>query len=256
MTNKLINWLLGKQEEAKKDKPAQQDNVVVGKRKLLNVICGFSKQFFGKTEFTDTVVVWVANSQPAYQNFVRETNFETEVRAALQNKQLTAVSKAKFEFKTENPPAELALSAIADGVYIQLVAPQKAEKMLKEVFSKAKISISDGKGSLAQSEYLLDAAKHQTFNIGRGTDFNNFVVIDGESELNSNVSRQHAKIVFIADKGFFLQSRNTSNRTIINRNFERFADLKDLYTKIQLKDGDEIELGKSVCLKFEILKEK
>jgi hypothetical protein len=256
MTNKLINWLLGKQEEAKENKPAQENNAVAGKQKLLDAICEFNKQFFGKTEFTDTVVLWVANSQPAGQSFVREKNFEVELRAALQNKQLTAVSKATFEFKTENPPAELALSAIADGVYIQLVAPQKAEKMSKEVFSKAKISISDGKGSLAQSECLLDAAVQQTFNIGRGTDFNNFVVIDGESELNSNVSRQHAKIVFIEDKGFYLQSRNTNNRTIINRNSERFADLKDLYTKIQLQDGDEIELGKSVCLKFEILKEK
>ena len=243
--SKFINFLL----------PENQDNVVEGKQKLLNAICEFCRQFFGKTDFSDTVVVWVANSQPAFQSFVREKNIETELCAALQNKQLFAVSKAKFEFKTKNPPVELGLKAITEGIYVQLVTPKKAEEQQKEVFTNAKISIADSKGSLAQSIYQINAAKQQTFNIGRGTDYNNFVVIDDDNELNSCVSRQHAKIVFVAEKGFLLQSRTTNNRTIINRNFERFADLKDLNTKVLLQDGDVIELGKSVCLKFEIVAE-
>jgi len=254
MSNKIINFLLGKQEEKPEKQPATQDNAVENKQKLLNAICEFFRPFFGTTEFTDTIVVWVANSQPVFQNFVREKTFETELRAELQNRQLIAINKAKFEFKTENSPVELNLQEIASGVYIQLVAPpQKEELPVKEVFTKAKISIANGKGSLAQNEYLLDAEQQTTFNIGRGTEYSNFVVIDGDNELNNRVSRQHSKIVFQANKGFFLQSRNTDNRTIINRKLERFADIKDLNTKILLQNDDEIELGKSVCLKFEIV---
>jgi hypothetical protein len=259
MSNKILNWLLGRKEETKEIKPVTENNAVAGKQKLLDAICGFCRQFFGKTEFTDTIVVWVANSQPLYQSSVRETNFETELRAELQNKQLMAVSKAKIEFKTENPPTELALKEIIDGVCIQLVARQKEEKPQKEVFTKAKLSISAGKGLLAKNRYILDGEKQTEYNIGRGTDKNHIVIKDKDpenNEINSSVSRVHAKIVFVAGKGFYLQSRNLSNRTIINRNNQRFHKFTDLVTPQLLQDNDEIELGESVCLKFKIVAEK
>ena len=124
------------------------------------------------------------------------------------------------------------------------------------VFTKAKITISNGKGSLMQEEYILDAAKKTEYNIGRGEGNYNHIVIKendpGHYETNSRISRDHAKIVFVAEKGFFLQSRNETNRTIINRNEQRFADLKDLNAKSLLRNDDEIELGKSVCLRFQI----
>jgi hypothetical protein len=258
MANKILNWLLDKQKETKEIKPVTENNAVAGKQKLLDTICEFCKPFFGTTEFTETVVVWVNNSQLVYQSFLRSTTFATELRTELQNRQLIAVSKAKFEFKTENPPAELDLPEIAKGVYIQLVAKQKVEKQQKEVFTKAKLSISAGKGSLTQNKYILDAKKQTEYNIGRGTDKNHIVIKDNDlenNEINSRVSRAHARIVFVVDKGFYLQSRNEQNRTIINRNNQRFADLKDLNTKVLLQDSDEIELGKSVCLKFKIVAE-
>jgi hypothetical protein len=249
MFPKLTNWLLRK--------PVAHDNVVEAKKELRDAIVKyFDQKFFGQKTFTDTVVIWVSDSQQAKHSYVRDKEFETELRAELEDKELKAISKAKFVFRTAHPPQELEL--IAEGVYIQLIAT--GIKPPQEIYTRAKITVVKGKGSLMENEYILDAQKQTEYNIGRGVENNNHLVIKENdpvnSELNNCVSRQHAKIVFVAEKGFCLQSRNENNRTIINRNNQRADDLKELNRIAILQDGDEIELGKSVCLKFEVLKEK
>jgi hypothetical protein len=256
MFKKIWNWLLGKPET---EKNVAHSNVVDAKKEMNETIVKFFNQnFFGQKTFTDTVVIWVANSQPEKQSYVRDKEFETELCTELENRQLVAISKVQFLFKTENPPQELGLAEIAKGIYIQLLAvnTQPIESP-KEVCDKAKITIVTAKGSLMKNSYILDAEKQTEYNIGRGVENNNHIVIKehdpANSEINSRVSRLHAKIVFIVGKGFCLQSRNEDNRTIINRNNLRITDLKDLNTKALLQTYDEIELGKSVCLLFEHL---
>jgi hypothetical protein len=253
MPNKIWNWLLGKEESEEKEK--QPDNVVDSQKELLNAIIAYlKKHFFGQKTFTDTIVLWIDSSNPAYQSYVRDEEFEKRLRTELENKQLIAISKADFVFKTEKVQQDSKFPEIAQGVYIQLIAKKNETK--PTVYTKAKITIANNKGSLMQYEYILDATNKNEFNIGRGEgNFNHIIIKENDPihyETNIRVSRDHAKIVFIAEKGFYLQSRNETNRTIINRNEQRFADLKDLNAKSLLRDDDEIELGKSVCLRFQI----
>jgi len=241
MFKKIWNGLLGK-----------PDNAVEAQQELCDVIVEYLNEKFSGAEetFTDTVVVWVSNSQQVKQSYVRNKKFENKLRLKLENYQLDAISKATIEFKTENPPQELDLPEIAEGigVYIQFV-PTKEEK----ICTKAKITIANRKGSLKKKEYILDTHKIQTeYKIGR--DENNYIVItQDDKKLYESVSRTHAKIIFLVGRGFYLQSLNINNRTIINRNNQRVADLTDENTKVLLYDKDEIELGKSVCLKFNII---
>jgi len=244
MSNKFTNWLLGKQEPTSEKVKSGID----AEKALRNAIVDYFKQhFFGKKNFNDSVVVWIDNSRAAYQSYVRDKEFEQHLRTDLENKQLYAVGKAKFTFNTENPPEKLNLSPITDGVYIQCVT--------ESMTPKAKITISNGKGSLLKDEYLLDSATQTKYNIGRGEgNYNHIVIKEGDPEHRENqyVSEQHAKIVFIAEKGFSLQPCDTErNTTIVYRNYAKVHDFPTMNPYL-LQNNDEIELGRRVCLKFEI----
>lgn len=251
ISQSIWNRLLGKQELKKNI--SETDNAVDSQKNLLNAITTyFKKHFLGRKTFTDTVVLWIDNEHPSYQNYARDKEFDTQLKTEFENKELYAIANAKFVFRTENPPQDLGLPILIEGVYLQLIP---LEEIKQEIITKAKITIFNGKGSLKRDKYILDSLKQIEYNIGRGDEDHNHIVINEDDsthkEANSYVSRQHAKVVFVAEKGFYLQSCNESNRTIIKRNNQRFADLKDLNTRILLLDNDVIELGKSVCLKFE-----
>lgn len=245
MIKKLWNSILG-----------IEDNVVDKRNELLCAVSGyFKKQFFGQKNFTDTVLIWVSNCKPEYQNFVRDKVFEKDLRLKLENNELIAVSKANFEFKTENPPQESRVLEIIEGVYIQLI-----ESKQKGVPSKAKISILNGKGSLMKYEYTLDAASQTEYNIGRGEgNYNHIVIKENDpihNEINNCVSREHAKIVFVSGTGFCLELRNKITRTVINHNNQRKRKLETLGEKSLLQNNDVIELGdkdKPLLLKFKII---
>jgi len=256
MIKKLLNTLLGIERTKDLKKNAEPDNVVDARNKLFNAVVEyFKQQFFGQKEFTDIILIWVSNNQPAYQNFIRDKTFEKNLRLKLENSELEAISKANIEFKTENPPQELGLFEIIEGVYIQLVASKQ-----KEVPAKAKISIINNKGSLMKYEYTLDAAIQTEYNIGRGEgNYNHIVIKENDpmhNEINNCVSREHAKIVFVSGTGFCLELRNKITRTIINHNNQRIRKLETLGEKSLLQNNDVIELGdknKPLLLKFKIV---
>jgi hypothetical protein len=250
---KLWDSLAGKPET---EKTVTTNNSVDAKKELRDAIVKyFLQHFLSQKNFTDTIVVWISDIRQEYQNYIRNDGieFKNDLCVELDNRQLYAISKASIEFKLENPPQEF--TKISEGVYIQLLAEK--EVIPQEIFTKARITVLKDKGSLMRIEYLLDASKQLEFNIGRGDGNNNHIIIKENdpvnSEINNRVSRQHAKIIFVTGKGFCLQSRNETNRTIINRNNRRFDDLTDLNKKTLLQSNDEIELGKSVCLRFEIV---
>jgi hypothetical protein len=259
MLRRIWNWLLGKPAESKKktmkDEPSTPDNVIDGQKKLINLIVKHFGYSYGKEVFTETFVIWIGNNNPQGQSLVRETDFEKSLRTELENCQLWAASKMKITFKTENPPQNAGFLELKDDSTADVFI-QRVEKPTETVQTKAKISILNDKGSLAKKEYRLDAAKQTEYNIGRGeNNYNHIVILENDinNKENDFVSHGHAKILFEEKKGFFLQSRNENNRTIVNRNNQRFADIPNTTIKILLKNNDEIELGKAVGLLFEIM---
>jgi len=268
MLNNLKHWILGTPPEERTEKPkvkkekqpTNTDTVVDWQQNMIDLIVGYFNSLRGKEEFNESFVIWVSHNNPQCQSIVADEKFGKALQTELENRELTAASKASITFKTENPPQDAGFYELKNetisGIFIQRI--ENSVEIKPTVSELAKITVSKGKGSLMQNEYTLDASKKIAYNVGRGENFNNHIIIndsenDPKYEINCQVSREHAKIVFVPKKGFYLQSRNVTNRTIINRNNERFADLVDLDTKTLLQNNDEIELGKAVCLTFEII---
>lgn len=139
----------------------------------------------------------------------------------------------------------------------------------KNLVKKACISIFENRGRLVQERYVLSSEAlekeyRKYYNIGRG-EFpdmgesghrQNHIAIDDKSDLETNrfVSRTHARIGYSKTIGFYLQveyggSRLSGNRTRILRG-EKKIEVENTDVKEPLYDGDLIELGKAVVLKF------
>jgi len=225
--------------------------------------------FFGRYKFDETVtnpfVLWVTTEGLNYQTEVRKPNFIKSLRKAFDDAELSEVgSNAQWIVKTEPLPRNADFYKIDEGIYLdtRLLVEQQDDQP-KIVSTKARISIAENSGSLLQREYLLDAKEMQTWQIGRGEKDrkekkNHIAINDNERDRrydnNKYVSSTHAEIVFLANIGFCVKSLNDGNRTIIYRRENRISDLQDLKSiSLPLQDGDRIELGKKVLLKFEVI---
>jgi hypothetical protein len=224
--------------------------------------------FADKVDGSYTLYVSGTNDDLNYQAEVNKPDFKNELLLALENANITAIAHVPWTIKIELPPENATVSEVIAGVHLQYVN-KATEPVAAPIHVKAKVSIWHDRGSLVQNAYLLDSAKQKVYNIGRG-EFNeetfheNHIAINEResnpaiSELNNYVSRTHAKIVFVEGKGFCLQvlpggSKLASDgRTRIIHGEDSSVEAQNLNVKHQLFDGDIIELGRKVLLKYEI----
>lgn len=135
---------------------------------------------------------------------------------------------------------------------------QKEEKEKKAL-------IRSWKGRLKNECYKLSSIElkeKKFYNIGRGEDVlvrgfrHNHIAIDENGGDKENcVSRAHARIGYLEELGFYLQPEESGclaggNRTRIIRGND-LIDLENTLRTEPLRNGDIIELAKSVYLKFE-----
>ena len=242
-------------------------NVIDFREELIEKIVrnSFFKRYSMDEAVTDPFVLWVTTEGQNYQTEVRKQDFIKRLRKAFDDADLSEVgSNAQWIVKTEALPEGSDFYRIDEGIYLD-IRPfvEQQEEIPMNIPTKARISIADNSGSLFRPEYLLDAEMQQIWQIGRGekdrTDKKNHIAIndnekDKRYENNKYVSSAHAQIIFLENNGFCLKSLNDNNRNIVYRNEARISDLQDLRSvSVPLKDGDYIELGKKVLLKFEII---
>ena len=256
------------EEQSEQPVVESASNVIDFRAELIEKIVKnhFFKRYSMDEEVTDPFILWVTTEGQNYQTVVRKPDFIRNLRKAFDDAELPEVgSKAEWIVRTEPLPQGVDFYKIDEGIYLDIIQPVPPEPP-RHVPTKARIHIAENSGSLLRYEYLLDAKKQQVWQIGRGekdkTEKKNHIAIsDNEKdrwyENNKYVSNVHAQIIFIANKGFCVKSLNDSNRTIIYRNENRVADIQDLHSiSIPLQDGDYIELGKKVLLKFEIINQE
>lgn len=222
----------------------------------------FFRPFWNSGKISDSFVLWITPDKPAYQIEVGKKDFREALHKEFDNAELKAVGEASWLFEIKALPDNAMFTEIEDGVYLEIRNPDATPtfEQPKNIPTKAKISIVAGSGSLVQDEYLLDAGEQHVYQIGRGKNdktgrINRIAIKDNTDDPlyknNRYVSSAHAAIVFTENEGFCLKSLNANNRTIVYRGETKEADLKDLYSKSKpLQDGDRIELGKKVSLKF------
>ena len=183
-----------------------------------------------------------------------------------------------LEFSMGKPATELKASKVKgnDFEYLQVI---EDEVVLEPLSCKAMICIYGEGGSLVQDKYILSPEDMKEkmitcYNIGAGkfpkipTGYReNHIAIDDNPESpmvekNKFVSRTHARIGFSDKFGFYLQvekdgSRLMGKRTRIFRNgVEKPIECDNPQAKIPLQDGDLIELGKAVVLRYKQLNEE
>ena len=176
----------------------------------------------------------------------------------------------KVELKHGKPENEKIARKIDAGLGSIAIYLQEQEVGLeKNVVKRANISVFGGKGSLLQEQYelsseTLEKERRKYYNIGRGeypdieggSYRQNHIAIDDNNnlEINKYVSRAHARIGYAENIGFYLQveyggSRLSGNRTRIFREEDKI-EVENVEVKEPLHDGDLIELGKAVVLRF------
>ena len=246
----------------KKGGGKQPDNAVEWQEEIINVIVKYFKQFYGRA-FSDTIVIWATNQQN--QVIVNSHDFKDALCLALEEVNLQSVAKAIILFEFQEPPVNNLFHEAMEGLFIEI------RNHPSVVISKARITSVPGFGTLSLYEYVLDTTQKTVFHIGRGeisryeTYRVNDVVIKADEtdpeqkEKNTNVSSAHADIVF-KNNAFHLRAtprgcRSTGgSATKIIRGDNRPTELEDTKTLYPLQNGDLIELGKHVLLRFEIAK--
>ena len=137
--------------------------------------------------------------------------------------------------------------------------------------AKAMLTIFQGLGSCKENEYILSTEDKSVYRIGRGPisrkpgsvyRVNDIIVEEnnpnpGIQKLNNFVSSSQADIIL--DNGFFYLKAMPSgcrasggSPTKIIRD-QQPIELRDSVSSYKLRDGDIIELGKSVLLLFKII---
>jgi hypothetical protein len=291
MFNKLINFFAPKDEEnvpkempqqevpkmetevKKENKPQMATDTVTFRCNLLEAIVNKLRPqaFTDKVDGSYTLYVAGTDDDLNYQAEISKADFLNDLLLALENANITAVANVPWTIKTELPPKNAAgISDVMAGIRLQYVNKTAETALVQPVHIKARVSIWHGRGSLVQDSYLIDSTKQKTYNIGRGefdekTFHENHIAInDRESnqdknELNTYVSQAHAKIVFVEGSGFCLQvlpggSKLASDgRTRIIHGEDSSVEVQNLNVRHRLFNGDVIELGRKVWLKFETI---
>lgn len=203
-------------------------------------------------------------ADPVYKALLTDSSFEESLRLALANAQFESLATGKIEI-ADGTPGD-GDSPLCDGK-VGLSFIEAAAVAAVPVYSSAVISVVNGRGSLAEESYKLKPdSKKSVYHIGRGSvstkdayRVNDIIIKDDESdeavaELNSYVSSAHADIV-CRDSRFYLKATRFGCRALggsatkLIRGDDVF-ELRDDRSLHLLKDGDIIELGKSVVLVF------
>ena len=213
------------------------------------------------------LVLWLDTDQLTYNAY--DTNqYKQRILSGLLNE-----CDAKFNevaFTLGRPIEELRCTPVGRSgkVFLQVLdAPSDKQAVSR----KAAISIFGNAGSLKKEKYLLSSDELRekripAYNIGAGefpqvpTGYReNHIAIDDDPNSplavkNKFVSRMHAHIGFSETIGFFLQverdgTRLMGKRTRIFRG-DQIIELDNPQVKEPLQDGDMIELGKAVVLRY------
>lgn len=239
------------------------------KEELLHIVCDLFGKLFDhlESDMPSNLVIWLNTDLLTFQTYDTE-QYQRHIIEALVNE-----CDVRFEavcFSIGLPAEELHCTPIGKSgkIFLQI------RDSLPLIPKRASISIFGNAGSLLKDNYIISSdemeeKKLQAYNIGAG-EFpkipsgyrQNHIAIDDNPqspmiEKNKFVSRKHAHIGYSDTFGFYLQverdgTRLMGKRTRIFRG-DKIIEMENPKVKEPLQDGDLIELGKAVMLRYEQL---
>lgn len=261
-------------KETSKETPKETPKTLDSKESLLrNVVSTLAKRIEFRNAMNEKeLVLWLKCDDRLTFNAYDTESYRQQMLSTLYNEK--GFEFKRVTFSLGKPAPELHATKIGDNdlEYLQVL-----EVVPPPVSCKAEISIFGEAGSLLEDKYILspedmDEKTITSYNIGAGkfpkipTGYReNHIAIDDNPnspmvEKNKYVSRTHARIGFSKKFGFYLQvekdgSRLMGKRTRIFRGKE-IIECDNPEAIIPLQDGDLIELGKAVVLRYKQLKEE
>lgn len=255
--------------------PKEEPKTLDDKESLLrNIVSTLAKRIeFRNAMNGKKLVLWLDCDRLTFSAYDNDS-YRQQMLSTLLNEKGFAFEQVSFTLG--KPAPELHATQIGDNdlEYLQVI---EEEKVPEPVSCKAVISVFGEAGSLVQDKYILSPEDMKEkmitcYNIGAGkfpkipTGYReNHIAIDDNPdspmvEKNKFVSRMHAHIGFSDKFGFYFQvekdgTRLLGKRTRIFRGEEKI-ECENPEAKIPLQDGDLIELGKAVVLKYKQLKEE
>jgi len=250
--------------------PKEEAKTLDDKESLLrNVISTLAKRIeFRNAMNGKELVVWLDCDQLTFSAYDTDSYRQQMLSTLLNEKDF------EFEqvvFNLGKPAPELHATKIGDNDLEYLVIK---DKEVPPVSCKAVISVFGEAGSLVEDKYTLSPEDMEEkmitfYNIGAGkfpklpTGYReNHIAIDDNPnspmiEKNKFVSRTHAHIGYSDKFGFYFQvemggTRLLGKRTRIFRGEEKI-ECENPEARIPLQDGDLIELGKAVVLRYKQL---
>lgn len=235
---------------------------------IYSVIDTLSKLIDNKSDTAGKrIVVWLDCDYLTFNQYDNEA-YRNQMLSALVNERGFKFEKVAFHIG--KPAAELHATPIRN-YEMEYLQVESIDGAPAAVSCKATITIFGNAGSMLQEQYILSSDEMKkkaipVYNIGAGQ-FpvtpegyrENHIAIDDNPhspmvEKNKYVSRMHAHIGFSENVGFYLQveldgTRLMGKRTRIFRGEEKI-ECDNPRAKVPLQNGDLIELGKAVVLRF------
>lgn len=241
-----------------------KENYLENKNDALNLICGHLARYsYSSDKNLEVLEMWVVIPENESEVFWADGNFLKDLKARLHQEMIEAIKEIKLntitseELKTIKAQDSQLKAMVEHRLYYKTYAKKK------NVESERKASVAwlvciGGQENIKNKVIKLEPETKQTWNIGRSEHptviYHNDIIINDDCK---DISRQQAAIV-IDDGNYYVKCkeggcRNRGGRvTKIIRSNGQQEELMTLSHRAlsYLKDGDVIQLSKSVYLRF------
>lgn len=261
----FIDKFRKKKTEYQEIEPKAEHEVVVIENLTTDIINGFKLINDVSERFSKGVHFWIRDKELGA--ILKTDSFEKKLRLAFDNNEMDYLGGCEYKY-TYGRLADEENPIIINSGKLE-ITPINIEKK-DEAAWNAEISIISNTGSLEKPFYTLFKEEGKVFHVGRGQisrkngtyRINDIVIRDNDSDEtiqknNNCVSSAHCDIV-VKDGIYYLSATKNGCRTeggsatkIIRDQIS--TEIRDVQTLSPLRDGDIIELGKTVMLKFRMI---
>lgn len=241
-----------------------KENYLENKNDALNLICGHLARYsYSSDKNLEVLEMWVCIPENESEVFWADGIFLKDLKARLHQEMIEAIKEIKLntitseELKTMKDQDSQLKSMVEHRLYYKTYAKKKKAEDVKKA-SVAWLVCIGGQENIKNKVIKLEPETKQTWNIGRSEHptviYHNDIIINDDCK---DISRQQAAIV-IDDGNYYVKCkeggcRNRGGRvTKIIRSNGQQEELMTLSHRAlsYLKDGDVIQLSKSVYLRF------
>lgn len=241
-----------------------KENYLENKNDALNLICGHLARYsYSSDKNLEVLEMWVCIPENESEVFWADGIFLKDLKARLHQEMIEAIKEIKLntitseELKTIKAQDPQLKPMVEQRLYYKTYAKKKNVESERKA-SIAWLACIGGQENIKNKVIKLEPETKQTWNIGRSEhptviDYNDIIINDDCKDI----SRQQAAIV-IDDGDYYVKCkeggcRNRGGRvTKIIRSNGQQEELMTLSHRALsfLKDGDVIQLSKSVYLRF------